>query len=309
MNTEKKQEISKALQEWHDKDNTERSLSALVSKTGVNRSTISHILNGKFEVVHKEEGKKPTVISDEYFFRIARGIGFSVATEVHIATESYQRGYDMCHYAQQTARNILLDGSSGSGKTYLLEKYASENEKVLYVKCTSRMKGRDLIEKICKLLRMTPKSRTDSGKIQEIADKLAQPGYLLIIDEGESVAKDIYRVIKDLTDALYRKAGIVLCGMGLIAELKAGAERNAKLMPQLWRRFRGNRRSLKALTKKTIEEACHAYGITERQVIAYMQGRIEDMGMLNEWLTDILDLLIHQGRPVTPDTVKELFEF
>lgn len=240
MEIAKKQEIAEALKGWHDPNDTERSFKVLSAKTNVNTSYMSLMSRGLHETPNKSRGAG-TPIPDAAYYSLAEALGVSTQTDVHLPTKSYVKGYNACSYAQRTARRVLMDGDSGSGKTYLLERYAKENDKVLYVKCTSRMKGRDLIQRIIDLLGIRTDKKSDSGKISEIARKvLGVKGYLIIIDEAESVSKDIYRVIKDLEDATYRKCGMVLCGMGLKGELEAGAKRRAKLMPQLLRRFRGN---------------------------------------------------------------------
>jgi len=309
MELAQKKLIVNQLNNWLEEGNPERSQAYLADQTGVNRSYISNVKNGQFVI--KQNGRKDTEISNEIFYKIADGIGLSLVTDLHFDTESYIRGYRACQYAQQMARRVLMDGASGSGKTYLLEKYARENEKVLYVKCTSRMKGKDLINTIIELLNIKTTTRSDTGKLKEIASKVAKRGFLIIIDEAESVSKDIYRVIKDLEDATYRICGMILCGMGLTEELESGARRKAKLFPQLRRRFRANKLSLSNISTgvakdRAVKVACKHYGIEDKTGIAYIKENVYDMAMLNEWLTDIVDLLIKKGKQANRANIQAL---
>ncbi len=313
------------MREWRDEKNPERSGNALHKASGVNTSYLSTMHNGGLVQKHKDPKKEPTVIADSYWYAVAKAIGYDLYREIHFEqNESYQAVQQVCEYARNTRRRVLLDGPSGTGKTYGLERFtrltnqAEGRDVVLYVKCTSMMNGRDLINLLHQKLKLERGARSQSGKLQEIADKLLSTGYLIIFDELESVSPAIHRVIKDVEDATYRRVGIVACGAGLEAELEAGARKGKKLMPQLLRRFGSNRKKLLAFKHvldeqqrelfghRIVEAACKEYGILDKDVVEYMKDRVQNMAQLNEWVADITELLMQRGLPVNLKNVKSL---
>lgn len=284
------------------------SQNALAEKAGINKAYMSKMLAGVF--VFENAGRTPSPISDENFYKLANAAEFLLEYVPHFKNDNYARIMNACSLAQNNHRRVLVDSrESGLSKTYTLEKYAREYEDVLYVKCTSLMKGKDLIQLLLDKLRISFATRaSNTEKLEAITSKMLTPGFLIILDEFENVAPDMFRVLKDIEDATYNKCGLVLCGMGITQELENASKRQKKLGPQLWRRFRGNRIKLGGFKKQYVIDGCADCDITDGQVVQYLCDRVLDFAMLAEYVKDIHTYLVNKGEAVNIDNVKYLFK-
>lgn len=308
MDLTTKQRVTEALNLWLvDPNNPGRSLNGLATDINENLMYVSKIKNGEYEIPQKD--KKPTVIKDHFFTKIAAAIGLELRTAFHFDTVNFNGAIRAIRYAQRFKRRVLLTSEdSGLSKTYTLEWAAKNLPNMLYCKITSNMRGKDLIDLLIRQLGIKTDAKRAAVKMDLIAEKILTADFCMLLDEVEAMAPDMWRVIKDLSDRLDKKCGLLLCGMGLDEELKRGASRGRKLMPQLWRRFRGTVVKMKNFSKKDVECACQLVGVTDAKSRAYINENVHDMGMLREWMEDIYDLLISQGKPVTGEALKELFD-
>ena len=308
MTTTQKNQVTAAANEWISDTDQERSQNKLCQKSSVSPVILAAIRRGESAYKPNQKEDKSIEIADSHYYRLAEVLGLNFEKQIHFQNANYEAVFELCRYLQAKQRRGILDSiDSGAGKTYALESYAAQHSNVLYIKATSLMKGKDLIDKILTAIHARPESKSMMAKLDAIARKVIQPGYLIIIDEMESVSPDMWRVIKDIEDATYRKIGFLISGKGLSAEIKTAAIRGKKLMPQLWRRFKNNIKLLKAIHINTITKACEEHGITDKAVIRLLSRHVEDWAQLNEWIKDIHDLILTRGMELTPETVSALF--
>jgi polyhydroxyalkanoate synthesis regulator phasin len=309
MNQSQKNKVTEAVIEYIADTSGDNSQNKLSKLSGVAPIILMAIRDGRESYRTSKDSNKDIAIDDQYYYKVAEALGLKFEREVHFSNSNYARVHQLCRYAQAKHRRGIIDSKdSGAGKTYALEAYARENRNVLYIKATSLMKGKDLVEKIISSLHIRPESKSLMHRLDAIARKVIQPGYLIIIDEMESVSPDMWRVIKDIEDATYGKCGLIISGMGILRELELAAAKGKKLMPQILRRLRSNKLILKALSKKDIEEACKEHDITDRKVTNLLARHVFDWAMLNEYVKDIHDVLISKGKEVSEDYVKQLFQ-
>ncbi|MEO1255954.1 MAG: AAA family ATPase, partial [Bacteroidota bacterium] len=291
METKTKERISTAVAMWLAKDHPDHSQNKLADVSGVNARYIQSIREGKTFILQKQEGKedKQLPINDEHYYKLAKAIGINLQFTVHFDRDpNFNRIQYLCEFVQKTRRTGLIDSmDSGDGKTYGTEYYEKNHSNVIYIKVTHKMKGNDLIDHLIKILKIKIKEQRVSPaiKIQKIAEYcVGRPGLLIILDELEDCDRDIWRIIKDLTDALKSHCGIILCGLGLIEKFYDGAVKRIGLFPQLDRRYRANRVKLVQLTKPLIYDICCDNGISDRGAIRVLQKACEDRGMLAEYI-------------------------
>jgi len=306
MDVKQKQEISGKATQWVAENQS--SQRQLADKAGISPAYMSQICKGIFQ--YENQGRKASPISDEVFYKIANAIGYRLEFVPHFNCENYQRVTNACAFTQANHRRFIIDSrDSGQSKTYALETYAQNNQNVLYVKCTSLMKGKDLIQLLMDKLKIHFDRRvSNTEKLAAITTEMLKPGYLIILDEFEGVAPDMFRVLKDIEDATYQKCGLVLCGMGVIQELENASKRQKKLGPQLWRRFRTNKLTLGMFRKQYAMDGMAEHGITNGPVVKWISDRVLDFGMLSEYVKDIHDHLISQGEEVNLENVEALFQ-
>lgn len=309
MTESQKNQVTAAVTAWISDTDQERSQNKLCQKSGVAPVILAAIRRGEAFYKPNQTADKTIDIADVHYIKLAEALGLSFERTIHFQNSNYAAVFERCQYLQAKQRRGILDSTdSGAGKTYALEAYAAQHSNVLYIKATSLMKGRDLIEKILTAINARPESKSMMAKLDAIARKVIQPGYLIIIDEMESVSPDMWRVIKDIEDATYRKIGFMISGKDLSKEIKTAAIRGKKLMPQIWRRFKNNILLLKGLNLNSVTAACREHGITDLPVIRVIARQVEDWAQLNEWIKDIHDNILDRGLPLNPDTLCELFE-
>lgn len=305
LTTEEKAIIREHIQQWLIDERNGRSANQLAALSGVNIRYIVALRRGDDYI---EQDGKQHPIADMYYVKI-REIVTGHQDGLHFDSSNFQQIQSACKFAQSTARRVLIDShDSGAGKTYGLEYYARTTANTLYVKVTSLMKGKDLIDLLADKLSIRYVRRvSNSQRLHDICDKLAKPGYLIILDEMESCSPDLYRVLKDIEDATFRRAGLVISGLGLTQELDIAARKRKKLMPQLWRRFRSNRVMLKGLSRTDVERVCADQGVTDKGAVKVLQSMIFDWAMLSEYMRDIKTLLVAKELPVNESNVQSLF--
>jgi DNA transposition AAA+ family ATPase len=309
MQNEQKSKVSEAVNAWIIEGNPDRSQNKLCELSGVSPVMVKAIRLGELTYKAKKDSDKDIAIADQHYYKLAEAVGLKFEREIHFANKNYETVHNICRYAQSKHRRGIIDSEdSGAGKTYSLEAYARQNKKAIYIKATSMMKGRDLIQKIMTQLNITADGKRAVRHLEQITEKFIQPGALIIIDELEGASPDMWRVIKDIEDATYRKIGLIICGKGLINEIKVAAGKGKKLMPQIWRRFKNNQILLKALNRNNVAAACKEHGIEDAGVIKLLSRHIEDWSQLNEYIKDIHDILISKGQEVSETVIKQLFE-
>lgn len=303
MDQERKIQITSALNAWLERseDNTQAKLAKLLN---LNPAYISQIKRGLYKIGESD-------ISAEIMARVAREIGHKMEEiTLHWETENLQRIMQVCKTAQSMKRRMLLEGESGLGKTYGLEYYAQQNDKVVYVKATSSMTPNDLLGEILLKLGVRQMPHGTRNRLVKIREMAAKPGYLIILDEMEDVSTRIYKACKEIADFCQNTCGIVVSGIGLSDYfMKKGKQARRTPFVQLRRRFRGNTVVLRGVQKKEVERIVKQAGFAEKSAIAWWRNQIEDFDMLSQYLTDILSTTRKKNARLEVVTASELEAF
>ena len=302
-----KDKIVIALNEWLDPKNPERSTAKLQAKSGVNVAYISNISNGKTMLSN-------TVIKDQYYRMIAESIGLDLGEgEVHINTKNFSLIEKVCAKAQQKKAIVLLDSiDSGLGKTYTLEYYASRNDKVVYIKCTSSMTAKDVMDEILAKLLIRDIPRGMKSKIDLIKDRVLAGGYLIIIDELEDVKLSVYKVIKEIIDFTQNRCALIVSGMGLIEKIEKLSKRNRPGFPQLKRRLFSNRITIQYMDAEEKISICEANNIHIKTAQNWFVNHVHDMQSFTQYLKDIHEYVSSEKKAgrnaiINGETLSELF--
>jgi DNA transposition AAA+ family ATPase len=301
MQHELKDKISSAVQEWIEPNNIDRSAEKLSVKTGVSTSYLSHIKRGLYKVGNTE-------ISDATFMKVALGLGLKINNEVHWETKNFIFAQKVCRRAQQDSKTILLDSErSGLGKTYALEHYATYNDRVLYLKCTSSMTSKDVLNEFIEKLHITEKLTGMKSKLDAIRRKIyAHDNYLIIIDEAEKVKSTVYDLIKEIIDFTYRRCAVIVSGLGLIAKIKKLSDKNKEGFPQLSRRL-----SIKcmmiAIENTEMIDILEKEGITSASAHKWFIRNIQDYQAFTEYVQDVKMVAAKENKPVDGELLTRVF--
>lgn len=301
-----KEQITKSVNEWIDENNPERSGKKLADKSGVNMAYVSQIRNGKYE-------HNGSVIKDYTFIKIAEAIGFLLPDfALHFETEAFKLLQRVCEKAQNGHKIVTLDSlESGAGKTYGLEWYKNNADKVAYAKCTSTMGAKDLLDEILLRLGYSSKDFPKSTKakmdmIREVVTK--SKGWLLIIDECDDIKMGLFKLIKEIIDFTRTKCGLIVCGMGVVAKINRLAEKRREGFPQLKRRLLANKVMMPSVSKTNMEILLKESGITNSSAIKWFQDNVEDMQMLAEYIKDALEVAKRENVTIDKDFLNSLFK-
>lgn len=277
----------------------------LAQKCGVSAATLSYIRRGEYMI-------NESPISDSQFLKLMEFFKLH-ETEgqqtLHWNTENFTRIQNVCIVAQRDKRRALLDGFSGAGKTYALEHFYRNNRQVIYQKCTSSMKKKDLLWEIMDKLKIQTDRKGDKAFMDAIRAKLTgQAGWLIIFDECEDVPSALYKAIKEIEDFTRGVCGLVVCGMDLERKLRRLAEKGKEGFPQLKRRLFANVVKLHAVDRRAIVAVLNEMAITDRNTVNWFVQNVEDYDMLNQYLSDCLSALNGDVSKITPETLTELFK-
>jgi len=305
LNREHKQMITEAINAWIDPKNPERSQNKLAEGSKVNVAYVSRIREGLFTT--DVSGREAT-IGDASFHRLADFLDVKFEGSLYWPNlRNTQRIERICRKAQRKAIRYIIDGPTGQSKTFSLEKYSKRNNYVCYVKLTQNMTAHNLVDSIMQALNIHGNIRGIHAKLEAIRKVVVRSGYLIVFDEAEVVKPGIYAVIKDVSDFIHGKAGMIICGFGLIAKLDRLAQRERAGFPQLRRRFFGNIEFLGSVSEQEIVEVCVAEGITNKGAQNVILHECADLDKLAQWVADIKDWQKSEGKKITGEEVARLF--
>lgn len=297
--------ITDAINNWVDPKNPERSQNKLAEGSKVNVVYISRIREGAYTT---EISGREAVLGDASFHRLADFLDVKFEAGLYWPNlRNTQRIERICRKAQRKAIRYIIDGPTGQSKTFTLEKYSKKNNYVVYVKLTQNMTAHDLVNTIMEKLNIHGNLRGIHSKLEAIRKVVVRSGYLIVVDEAEVVKPGIYAVIKDVSDFIQGKAGMIICGFGLIAKLDRLASREKAGFPQLRRRFFGNIEYLSSVTESEIVEVCLSEGITNKSAQNVIVHECNDLDKLAQWIADIKDWQKQEGKKITGEEVTRLF--
>jgi len=281
----------------------------LARQSGVSKEYLSHMLNGKFAV---SAGKNLVIISDAYFKRLADFIGFRLEKEYWTFRPTPQITALLAYLedARRYGTTHLIVGETGSGKTYgvdiFLRKYPADVFKIT-VGSTDNLA--DLLDKIIDRLHI-PSGKTKSKRLRDIAKKLRslreQGGYpMLIFDEAEYMKQPALASMKELYDALFRHAAIVLIGTDqLLSNIDRLRRKNKPGMPQFYRRIKFGIRRLRPVDRRFdmfLKDLPLDAGAKR-----FVRSICDNYGELHDVLVPVLRESERTGEPVTENFIRKV---
>lgn len=309
MELQFKQRVTEELNKWLEESPDNRTLNGLAEEHGITKLYLSRIKNGIYAIDHTSG--KSTEIADEYFHRIAYAIGLTTRsrTGLHWETANFTKIQKAARAAQNKRMRILLDADTGFGKTYALEHYSLQKDRVMYLKVTRSMTERDLLNAILKKLGNKDLIRGNRQKLNTIRHILTgTPGWLFIIDEAEYMRPALFHVIKEIADFTEQKCGFIMAGMGVTNLINKLADRKRLGFPQLRRRFFPNRLLLPERIENSEKKMiANSAGITDSTAINVICQYCNDFDMLSQMIQEAIDWQKQKGRKITGQELLDLY--
>ncbi len=281
---------------------------------GVSGSYMSHILRGKWNEI--PAGKELVQLADTYFLKMAEKVGYQLTTEnwKHFDSDNYISIVNDLNDARARGQNKVIDGATGSGKSYAIKRYQRERPNgTIVVTCDSFMTNTDFGRALNEAVGGIP-SRTMYVLVRNIEEQLTvmyDKGYnpIIIIDEAENLKDSSYGAVKAIIDRVVGKVPVVLVGANnYIQKIRNKAIRQHSCFPQVWSRFKGGQSDLFKLNSEELKQVCASLGIKDKAVIDYLLKITDNWRDLSDHIKALMAEHHETGRPIDLIMAQTIFK-
>jgi transcriptional regulator with XRE-family HTH domain len=243
------------------------SQSKLARLAGISPAYMSDIMNGKLVT-----GPKSTPISDEYFVKLARAIGWMTKKTywTHFDSDNYLSVIDTLNDARESKVPHAIDGNTGAGKSYAIEQYKLQYPKNTYiVACDDDLTAKSFMQELAYSVGLKPLGAAYNIRKMVIHKLENEPNALLIIDEAENLKDRAWGSIKRILDDLKGRCGIVFIGANEFeVTMKKKAYKMKACFPQVYSRIKeGGFTAMFPLSLEDVQGVCESFRITDKTVI------------------------------------------
>ena len=234
----------------------------------------------------------------ETFQKVAKLLGLGERIWPHYDTDTYQRIQGVCRTARGRKLLIGIDGQTGAGKTYGLEKYNASTSGTVYIKADPDYGKLDFLRAIAeKMGYRTGRARAADLKKFVVTKLTENPDMLLIIDEAEYMTSSQWNAVKSIYDHTKDRCGIVIAGLGIqkYIERKSQTVRGAQGWQQIRRRMRVNWLLIKPLGPgengwyKEVQKVCAALPLRfTNPAQGWLAQRAENYDDLRHYCTEAI---------------------
>ncbi|MFD2787971.1 AAA family ATPase [Hymenobacter rubripertinctus] len=262
MNEERKVQIALGMVAYIESHKEEgMSQNKVGTLCGLSGATISQVANQKWPTL-------PTKMSDSVFLKIEMALGLGVD---FYETDNYVAVYAACMDAKVRKEWRVIDGLTGAGKSFTVERFARTQPRETYlIRCKNTMNAKEFMQAIARAVGACEVG-TRHRICQAIAERLLTMTHpLLIIDETEALFKRTseggFGAIKDICDEVKGRVGIVLVGAnGFLEQMRLRAANLRSCFPQLLSRFATAPVELAVVSRADVELIAPAFGVTTKR--------------------------------------------
>lgn len=203
LNTTQKQKIVTGLKKWMSDKQFSQAKAA--GKFGVNKSQISRILKGNFDI-----------LSDAKFLAIARELQLSLKNDIEwqtAKTQTFAYIYKQLDTAQKLSTSGLLCDIADIGKTFTAKHYVRANRNAVYIDCSLTKTKREFVKKIASEFGLD-----NSGRYVDMFNNLVYflnnvvETPLIVIDEAGDLKHPAFLELKALWNATENNVGWYMMG-------------------------------------------------------------------------------------------------
>lgn len=262
MNKQGKSEIRRLLEIYCRKFKSQAE--AANSLKGVSDSTLSQILNGKWEN-----------IAEKMWLNIGKQVGFQ-SDWINVETTNYTDIRDLLHDAKSQSRVHAIIGGAGWGKDTAIKDFSALHENTYVINCSELFNKKYFMTE---LLRSMGKST--AGAIPEMAERAIKTinttmSPLIIINEVDKLKDETLYFFITLYNLTEDKAGIALFATDhLEKRISRGLFLNKKGYQEIFSRFGRRFIELTKPNKADVRMICNANGVTDEDIIAEIYNGCE----------------------------------
>jgi len=264
MESTKKDQIVEKLKEYITRFESQNK--AANSLKGVSSATISQMLNQNWDL-----------IKDEMWRNVAAQIGYAENEWVAVETRDFKILTTLLHDAQLQSNVYAITGAAGTGKSFAIRQFASDNRKVHLLKCAEYWNKKMFMQELLSAMGRDYAGFTIGEMMHEIVTELKrQQNPLIILDEADKLTDQVLYFFITLYNQLEDQAGIILCATNYLEKrIKRGVKLNKKGYNEIYSRIGRKCVELKGLSAADISAVCQANGITDRTSLQNIIGDCE----------------------------------
>ena len=246
------QHVKQLIENFIDKKDI--SQNKVAELLGVSPATITNVIKENWER-----------LNESMLFKIRSF--FDTKEWTAISTANFETIQNKCFEARSKKRMIAIVGFAGSGKTFALRSYYSNNSNTYLVTCSRSMRTKQFLGEILKSLGVSMLA-SDYEMKNRIVDELNKKNApLLIIDEASKLSASALMYMQDIWDGIEDTGGIILAGVDyLLTNLKKASDKNKIGMPELYSRI-SQWQTLIEPSKAEINSLCQHNGVQNKEVI------------------------------------------
>lgn len=262
MENTKKEQIVEKLKEYITRFESQNK--AANSLIGVSSATISQILNNNWEL-----------IKDGMWRNVAAQVGYTETEWVAVETRDFKALTRLMVDAQLNSNVYAITGHAGTGKTFAIRQYATNNRRVHLLQCAEYWNKKMFMQELLAAMGRDYAGATIGEMMQEIVSELKrQDKPLIVLDEADKLTDQVLYFFITLYNQLEDQTGIILCATNYLEKrIKRGVKLNKKGYNEIYSRIGRKCVELKGLTASDISAICQANGIT---VTTDIQNVVQD---------------------------------
>lgn len=247
------------------------SLKKLEFETGVSKTYLSQVLNGKHD-----PGKSTWTKLENHYKRLSEAKVWQI-----VNTGNMKKCEKLFKAAARLKSFHVVIGDAGTGKSTAASEYARSIENAFLVNCEDFTQKR-FVEAICRAMYIRPEG-TKFEMMQAIRDKMREtPNALLILDEASMLNDNCLTLLKPLWGDWNTSCfGLVLFGVPYLEiNLVKKARKDKKGFVELYDRINKPIIRMEAPKETEISAICYANGIQEDEKIDYAVEQCQEHGSL-----------------------------
>lgn len=257
----------------------------------VNPSYFSAMVNRKWNEV--QAGDKTVAIADKYFIQTAKAAGHALTVQGwgHFDTVNYLYCMQTFDEARHTKMPKVLDGETGSGRSYAATMYKQQHPQETYiVTACGDLTSKGLLIEIAEAVKSETIGSGSRLRKGIVARLLKDANPLLIIDESENLKDGAWDSIKTMMDALKGHCGIVIIGANRFEQtIRAKSDRMQRNFPQIYRRMKeGGIKKLVPFELTDVRDICIDLGISDVKVQQLLFDHCRNLGELSGAISNVL---------------------